>query len=67
VPIPSPWRWTAVFVHALRQALCPSPGLLALVEAAARGDLARHLDDGRRFRILQSARLSTLLKNWVLG
>lgn len=65
--MPSPWRWTAVFVHALRQALCPSPGLLALIRAAARGDLGRQLDDGARLRIQQSARLSTLLKNWILG
>ena len=35
------WRWTAVLIHALRQALCPSPGLLALLDAtrrAAEGD-----------------------------
>ena len=28
-----------VFVHALRSALCPSPGLLELLRATARGDL----------------------------
>jgi len=33
--MPSLWRWTAVLIHALRQALCPSPGLLALIEANA--------------------------------
>lgn len=65
--IPGPWRWTAVFVHALRQALCPAPSLQALIAAAADGDLGRNLDDGRRARVLQSARLSTLLKDWVLG
>lgn len=56
-----------MFIHALRQALCPSPGLLALMGAAVRGDLARSLDDGRRLRVPQTAHLADLLKNWVLG
>ena len=64
---PTIWRWTAVFVHALRHALCPSPGLLALMTATARGDLGRHLDDGRRRRVSQSERLSSLLEHWILG
>jgi hypothetical protein len=37
------------------------------MNATARGELGRHLDDGRRIRALQSARLTSLLKNWVLG
>jgi len=43
---PSLWRWTAVFIAALRQALCPSPGLLALIQATACGKLRHALDDG---------------------
>jgi Transposase DDE domain len=35
------WRWTAVLVHALRHALCLSPGLLTLLAATSRGDLRR--------------------------
>ena len=65
--VPTIWRWTAVLVHALRHALCPSPGLLALMTATARGDLGHHLDDGRRKRVCQSVRLSSLLERWILG
>src|ERR1700737_5530563 len=61
------WRWTAVLVHALRQALCPSPGLLALIAATSRGDLHRSLDDGPRSRVAQPARFRDLLKRWILG
>jgi hypothetical protein len=66
-PIPTLWRWTAIFVHALRQALCPSPGLLALIGATARGDLSLDLNDRRRRRTLQSASFSSLLEKWILG
>jgi len=59
--MPSLWRWTAVVVHALRQALCPSPGLLALIAATSRGDLHRSLDDAARRRRTQPARLRDLL------
>jgi hypothetical protein len=51
----------------MRQALCPSPGLAALMQAAVRGDLARHLDDGRRRRLRQLAGLGPLLRRWILG
>jgi hypothetical protein len=64
---PSIWRWTAVFVHALRNALCPSPGLLALMDATARGELGRQLNDRHRTRVSQSVRLSELLEHWFLG
>jgi hypothetical protein len=65
--IPSPWRWTAVLVHALRQSLCPSPGLFTLVEMAMRGDIGGHLGDHCNSRALQSSRLLVLLKHWILG
>jgi hypothetical protein len=61
------WRWTMGLVHALRQALCPSPGLLALLAATSRGDLRRSLDDGPRCRVAQPVRLHDLLKRWLLG
>ena len=61
------WRWSAVLIHALRQALCPSPGLLALLDATRRGDLLRVLDDGPRRRLPQSSCLRHLLRAWVLG
>ena len=60
------WRWTAV-LHAMRQALCPSPGLLALIEATASGELQKTLDDGKRKRVTQSVTLRELLKDWMLG
>jgi hypothetical protein len=40
---------------------------MALIDATARGELSLDLDDGRRRRLLQSASLSTLLENWILG
>jgi hypothetical protein len=61
------WPWTAVLVYALRQALCPSPGLLALLHATASGDLARILNDAPRRRTHQLARLHALLTDWILG
>ena len=65
--VPTIWRWTAVVVHALRHALCPSPGLLALMTATERGELGHRLGDGRRKRVLQPVRLSALLERWLLG
>jgi len=56
-----------VLVHAMRQALCPSPGLLALIEATASGELQKALDDGKRKRVTQSVTLRELLKDWILG
>lgn len=61
------WRWTAVLIHALRQALCPSPGLFALFDAIKRGDLLQVLDEGPRTRKRQSVTLRDLLKSWILG
>jgi len=61
------WRWTVVLVHAMRQALCPSPGLLALIEATATGELQKTLDDAKRKRVSQSVTLRELLKDWILG
>jgi hypothetical protein len=49
----------------MRQALCPSPGILALVEATARGELYARLDDSKRKP--QAVTLRNLLKNWILG
>jgi hypothetical protein len=54
-------------MHALRQALCPSPGLRALLVATSRGELRRSLDDGPRARVPQPARFRDLLKHWILG
>jgi hypothetical protein len=52
----------------MRQALCPSPGLLALIdEATASGELQKTLDDGKRKRVTQSVTLRELLKDWILG
>jgi hypothetical protein len=53
-----------VFIHALRSALCPSPGLLELLRATGRGDLDF---TSRRRRIPQPAQLSGLLRRWILG
>jgi hypothetical protein len=61
------WRWTAVLVHAFRQALCPSPGLLALFDATKHGDLLHLLDEGPRKRQLQPVKLPDLLRRWILG
>jgi len=61
------WRWTAVFIHALRHALCPSPGLVALMHAAVSGDLAIDLNDARRRRETQGLSLPGLLGRWLLG
>jgi hypothetical protein len=65
--VPTIWRWTAVVVHALRNALCPSPGLLALMAATSRGEIGRQLNDRHRTRVSQSVRLSDLLEHWILG
>jgi len=56
----SPWRCTAVIVHALVQALCPSPGLNELVAGICGGDLAHLLSDAPRARVPQYARVPTL-------
>jgi hypothetical protein len=65
--VPAIWRWTAVLVHALRQALCPSPGLLMLIDATARGDLSLDLNDARRRRRVQGVSLAGLLQRWLLS
>lgn len=65
--MPAIWRWTAVFVHALRQALCPSPGILALMTATVRGDLSIDLNDATRRRQVQGLSLAGLLGRWLLG
>jgi hypothetical protein len=51
----------------MRQALCPSPGLLALIGATATGELQKILDDAQRKRVTQSVTLRDLLKDWILG
>lgn len=56
-----------MLVHAMRQALCPSPGLLALIEATASGESQKALDDGKRKRVTQSVTLRELLKDCILG
>jgi hypothetical protein len=65
--LPAIWRWTAVFIHALRHALCPSPGLLALMTATACGDLSIDLNDAPRRREVQGLSLADLLGRWLLG
>lgn len=65
--MPAIWRWTAVFVHALRQALCPSPGLIALMTATVCGDLSIDLNDAPRRRQAQGLSLDDLLGRWILG
>ena len=58
---PSLWRWTAVVIHALRPALCPPPGLLTLIQATARRELHRVLDEGPpRSRRAANSTLQTL-------
>jgi hypothetical protein len=65
--MPPLWRWTSALVHALTNALCPAPSLIALVSAAASGELSRYLNDAPRRRITQAHRLRVLLARWVLG
>lgn len=57
----------AVLIHAMRQALCPSPGILTLIEASIQGELSRTLEDGKRQRKTQAVTLRELLKGWILG
>jgi hypothetical protein len=61
------WPWTAVILHAIRQALCPSPGIMDLMHSLANGELDRDLAEGERKRIPQSITLRDLLSEWVLG
>ena len=56
-----------MLVHALRQALCPSPGLQMLIDATARGDLSLDLNDARRRRRVQGVSLAGLLQRWLLS
>jgi hypothetical protein len=54
-----------VFAAAIRQALCPLPGLMTLLEAIVCGTL--NVADERRRRKPQLAALASLLARWVLG
>lgn len=54
-----------MLVHALRQALCPAPGLLALINAANRGEIGP--PERRRKRVAQPMLMLELLKGWILG
>jgi hypothetical protein len=65
--MPPLWRWAAVFIHALRQACCPSPGLMASMVAAVSGDLTIDLNDAPRRRQMQGQSLPDLLGRWILG
>jgi hypothetical protein len=65
--MPALWRWTAVFIHALRHACRPSPGLVALMHATIRGDLSIDLNDATRRRQVQGLSLAGLLGRWLLG
>ncbi len=65
--MPALWRWTAVLIHAVRQALCPSPGLLTLIDATMRGELSLDLNDAHRCRVTQGASLASLLRGWLLS
>jgi hypothetical protein len=65
--MPAIWRWTAVFIHALRHAFCPSPGLIALMTATVCGDLSIDLNDATRRRQVQALSLVGLLNRWLLG
>ena len=56
-----------MFIHALRHALCPSPGLIALMHAAVSGELGLDLNDARRRREMQGLSLHGLLGRWLLG
>jgi len=47
----------------MRRALCPSPGLLALIGAMSIGELQKTLDDAYRKRVNQSITLRELLKD----
>jgi hypothetical protein len=59
------WRWTAVFAAAIRQALCPLPGLMTLLEGIVCGTL--NVADERRRGEPQLAALASLLARWVFG
>jgi hypothetical protein len=61
------WQWTAVFTHALRQGLCPSPGMRALTAAIASGELNKLLCDGQAKRRRQLHGLGKMLSGWILG
>ena len=65
--LPALWQWTAVFIPALRHALCPSPGLMALMTAAVSGNLGSVLNDAPRQREAQGPSLPRLLAQWILG
>lgn len=56
-----------MFLPALRQAFCPSPGLVALMTAAVSGDLGTVLNDAPRQREAQGPSLARLLARWILG
>lgn len=62
---PNRWRWTAVLIHALRQALCPSPSITSLLEATARGEFDMAESDRRRQP--QMTGMPSLLAKWILG
>jgi hypothetical protein len=51
----------------MRQMLCPSPGLLMLIDATARGELRLDLDDAPRRRPVQGLLLAGLLRRWLLS
>lgn len=52
-------------IPALRHALCPVPGLTALIQAAQGGEI--ELDEPPRKRAPQHAALGALLREWILG
>jgi hypothetical protein len=54
-------------MHALREVLCPAPGLLTLLKAALNGDLTRKLADAPRKRRPQTANLDEIMENMSLG
>ncbi len=61
---PNRWRWTAVLLPALRQALCPIPRLSRLVVAIERGNVT--LNEPPRRRTEQHSTLAELLVAWIL-
>lgn len=56
-----------MFTHALRQALCPTPGLATLIALITDARLANNLGDKARRRRRQLERMRDMLASWILG
>ena len=59
------WRETFALSEALRTAACPSPGLLAILQARRYGQLGLRDAPGKRRPQIEG--LTKLLSHWILG